>query len=82
MAEFVKLHDNLALTVDKGRIDENTPITVITRYSKSRPDIMILKLATIQATPAPEEEEEGGEDTSSSTHGSVNGAIPQKTNYV
>jgi len=76
LVEFVSLHDNLKLTVNKGRIEENTPIVVITRYAKSRPDTMILKSATIEATPTPEAEE----GTSSSTQGSegkVNGATTE-----
>lgn len=76
LTEFVALHDNLKLTVNRGRIEKNTRIVVITRYAKSRPDTMILKLATLEATHPPEAEE----DTSSSTHGSgakVNGATTE-----
>lgn len=76
LTEFVALHDNLKLTVNRGRIEKNTRIVVITRYAKSRPDTMILKLATLEATPTPEAEE----GTSSSTHGSgdkVNGATTE-----
>ena len=51
--------------VNRGRIEENTPIVVVTRYAKSRPDTMLLKLATVVATPTPEATPEAEEEISS-----------------
>ena len=68
-------YDTLKLTVSRGRIEENTQIVVLTRYAKSRPDTMILKLATVEATPTPEATPEAEEETS--INGNVNGATTE-----
>lgn len=66
--QFVDTQNNLKITVNKGRVEEDRSIVNISIYAKSRPDTMILKLTTVEMTPTPEPEE----DTS---HGSpTNGA--------
>lgn len=73
LVEYLAQYDTLKLTVNRGRIEENTQIVVLTRYAKSRPDTMLLKLATVEATPTPEATPEAEEETSS-IHGKVDGA--------
>lgn len=70
LLEFVNTQEDLKITVNKGRLEEDRNIVIISRYAKSRPDTMILKLTTIKITPTPEPEDtatptpEAEEDTS------------------
>ena len=55
--EFASTH-GLKMTVNKARADSDVSVTVLTKFAKSRPDTMILRVATLNSPPRQEEEEE------------------------
>ena len=55
--EFALTH-GLTMTVNKARAESNVGVTVLTKFAKSRPDTMILRIATLNSPPRQEEEEE------------------------
>ena len=64
--EFASTH-GLKMTVNKARADSNVGVTVLTKFAKSRPDTMILRIATLNSPPRQEEEEEEEEEAATVT---------------
>ena len=72
--EFALTH-GLTMTVNKARAESNVSVTVLTKFAKSRPDTMILRIATLNSPPRQEEEEEEEEEAATVT---VSGASTER----